>query len=139
VRNTSVAYLELAVLDSKLIVSVPVDRADAVGLRAVMSPEEIEALLAVVRAPSGPEVAQWSRRFKENRERLRTGDIFTHAAIARDLTRRLESKGLSQAERDMLREARRPIAVEVSLSLGIPIDEAEGMLHAVQVEGAAVA
>lgn len=121
----------LEIKDSNLTVGVPVENAEEIGLRTVFDEVQMQALFEVLRAPSREEDPQWSRRFKDNQERLRTGDIFVIAGLVRDLSRRLQSKGsMSHAEKDMLQYAKKPLATEIALSKGIGLQEAEEILDA---------
>jgi CarD family transcriptional regulator len=129
VKGTEIEYLKLEVHDTKLSVSVPVASADKVGIRAVLGAEEMKTLFDVLRSPTIDEEDKWSRRMKDNQEKLKVGDILTVAAVVRDLTRRNEDKGLSLAERDLLRHAQGPLVTEIALSLGIENDEAEAALQ----------
>ena len=124
-------YLVLEVHRSNLVISVPVNSSDVIGLRNVADASELSSLLDVLRAPTGHEESTWSRRFKENRERLSTGDLLITAEVVRDLTRRLASKGLSMGEKEMLRDARKPLIIEIGLSLGIGDEKAEQALDSV--------
>lgn len=121
-------YIVLEVRSSHLMVWVPLDQVDRIGLRPVLDPAGLDALFRVLRAPADQEDAQWSRRFKDNTEKLATGDPLVIAAVVRNLTLRESSDGLSQAERDMLRHARKPLLTEISLALGISEDDAGGRL-----------
>ncbi|WP_341392840.1 CarD family transcriptional regulator [Arthrobacter sp. G119Y2] len=114
----------LEVQASHLLVWVPVDQVERVGLRPVLDPAGLEALFQVLKAPAEQEDTQWSRRFKDNTERLATGDPLVIAAVVRNLMLRNAAAGLSQAERDMLRQARKPLLTEISLALGISEDDA---------------
>jgi CarD family transcriptional regulator len=129
VKGNEIEYLKLEVHDTKLSVSVPVASADKVGIRAVLGAEDMKALFDVLRAPTVDEEDKWSRRMKDNQEKLKVGDILTVAGVVRDLTRRNEDKGLSLAERDLLRHAQGPLVTEIALSLGIENDEAEAALQ----------
>src|SRR5690606_25036539 len=133
-QRKTVKYYDLEGIESNLHGSVPIERAADSGLRPILTRDEIDRVLEVLRAPSEPEVEPWSRRTKENRERLRTGDVYTHAALARDLSRRDQRKRLSFAERQMLREAWDPIAVEVAIALGMSLDDAEALLSSAAQE-----
>ncbi|MEV7647019.1 CarD family transcriptional regulator [Arthrobacter sp. NPDC089319] len=130
-QNAECRYVILEVKDSNLTVGVPVESAEEVGLRTVFDEAQMEALFEVLRAPSIEEDPQWSRRFKGNQERLRTGDIFVIAGLVRDLSRRLQAKGsMSHAEKDMLQYAKKPLVTEIALSKGIGLQEAEAILDA---------
>ncbi|MCC9197595.1 CarD family transcriptional regulator [Arthrobacter sp. zg-Y820] len=114
----------LEVQSSRLMVWVPVDQVERVGLRPVLDAAGLEALFRVLGAPADQEDTQWSRRFKDNTEKIATGDPLVIAAVVRNLMLRNAADGLSQAERDMLRQARRPLLTEISLALGISQDDA---------------
>jgi CarD family transcriptional regulator len=121
-------YLTLDVHANNLTVSVPIENAARIGLREILDAQQMESLLAVLSAPTGFEESQWSRRIKDNREKLKTGTMLTIAAIVRDLSRRESNKGLSPAEREMLRDASRPLVIEISLALKISAEEAQAVL-----------
>ncbi|MFT4470632.1 CarD family transcriptional regulator [Arthrobacter sulfonylureivorans] len=130
-QHAECRYVMLEIKDSNLTVGVPVENAEEIGLRTVFDEVQMQALFEVLRAPSREEDPQWSRRFKDNQERLRTGDIFVIAGLVRDLSRRLQSKGsMSHAEKDMLQYAKKPLATEIALSKGIGLQEAEEILDA---------
>lgn len=129
----------LEVQSSRLLVWVPVDRVDHVGLRPVLDRAGLDRLFAVLRAPADPEDPQWSRRYKENTEKLATGDPMVIAAVVRNLMLRDAARGLSQAEREMLRHARKPLLTEISLALSISEDDAGVRLDAVWPPSGAVA
>ena len=114
----------LEVQSSHLMVWVPVDQVDHVGLRPVLDRPGLDALFGTLRAPADEEDPQGSRRYKDNTEKLATGDPLVIAAVVRNLMLRNAAAGLSQAERDMLRQARRPLLTEISLALGISEDDA---------------
>lgn len=135
VKGNVIEYLKLEVHESKLSVSVPVSKADQVGIRAVLDSAKMDALFDVLRAPTVDEEEKWSRRMKDNQEKIKVGDIFTIAGVVRDLSRRNDDKGLSLAERDLLRHAQGPLVTEIALSLDIAFDAAEAALHAALAEG----
>ncbi|MEB7504899.1 CarD family transcriptional regulator [Arthrobacter koreensis] len=131
VRGEDMEYLVLEVQANKLEVWVPLAKAAEVGLRPVLDGAQLEKLMEVLKAGADAEETQWSRRFKENTELLASGSITDVARVVRNLTLRSLDKGLSHAERDMLRHARRPLLTEISLSLGVSEDEASAVLDAV--------
>ncbi|WP_255769104.1 CarD family transcriptional regulator [Pseudarthrobacter sulfonivorans] len=130
VRATESRYLMLEIRDKNLVVGVPVENADTVGLRTVFNQAEIDRLFEVMREPTGPEEPQWSRRIKDAQEKLRSGDIFAVARVVRNLIRRSERDHLSPVEKSMLKYAKQPLVTEVSLALGLGTDEAEALIDA---------
>lgn len=120
----------LEVRSSHLMVWVPLDQVERVGLRPVLDRAGLDLLFRVLQAPADKEDVQWSRRFKDNTERLASGDPLVIAAVVRNLMLRDAGDGLSQAERDMLRHARKPLMTEISLALGISEADAAERLDA---------
>lgn len=121
----------LEVQSSHLMVWVPLDQVERVGLRPVLDQPGLDNLFSVLRGTADEEDQQWSRRFKDNTEKLATGDPMVIAAVVRNLMLRSNSQGLSQAEREMLRHARQPLLTEVSLALDISEQAASDMIDAV--------
>lgn len=128
VAKATVSYLELKIHSSDLTISIPASKAEEIGLREVYTANEISELLDVLRAATEHEEETWSRRFKDNQEKLRQGDLLVTAAVVRDLSRRDSERGLSSGEKQMLRTARQPILAELGLGLSISEEEAEKVL-----------
>ncbi len=123
-------YVDLAVRRTNLTVSIPLDMAEEIGVRPLFGLAGVARLLKVLQAPSRAWERQWSRRMKENQERLRHGDLFETAAVVRDLARRDQENPLSTAERELLRTASRPILGELVESLEITDEAAEALVTA---------
>ena len=83
----------IRVLASDMTVMVRADRADEAGIRRVIGPAEVEALLAVLRGDDIVIPGNWNRRFKHNREKMRSGDVLELAEVIRNLANR----GVGQA------------------------------------------
>lgn len=128
VAKKSVSYLELKIHSSDLTISIPASKAEELGLRDVYTTSELSELFDVLHAPTEHEEETWSRRFKDNQEKLRQGELLVAAAVVRDLTRRDRDRGLSSGEKQMLRAARQPILAELGLGLSISDEQAETML-----------
>lgn len=122
VRGVPVAYADLRVGD--LAVSVPVDRAEEIGIRSLADADALTELAEILTAPSGPAEHQWSRRIKAEREVLRTGDLQRITGLVRDLLRRHDASPLGTAEKDLLKQAASPLVAEVALSVGCDEDTA---------------
>ena len=90
----------------ELTLSVPVDKADDVGMRPPIGSEEVEDLFELLGKKDIREPANWSRRFKNHQEKLKSGDVYQVAEVVRNLALREKGKGLSTAEKSMLERAR---------------------------------
>ena len=109
-------YLELRVSQSDLIIKVPSENLDLVGVRDVVDKKGLEKVFAVLREPYIEEPTNWSRRFKANVEKLASGDVIRVAEVVRDLSRRDTDKGLSAGEKRMLHKARQILGSELALA-----------------------
>ena len=67
-------YLTIQILHNDMTVMVPADGVEEAGIRGVIGPEEIELVLAVLRGEETIVPGNWNRRFKHNREKMRSGD-----------------------------------------------------------------
>ncbi len=115
-RGVPTTYVCLDVQESNLSVQVPVSSLAEVGIRELADGDELARLVEILRAPTSSQSTNWSRRFKEDMDRARTGDLFIIAALVRDLTRRQHSNGLSLGERDLLNDVRKPLLTEIRLT-----------------------
>lgn len=67
----------------------------------------------------------WNHRYRENMERLKSGDLLEVAKVAKGLMLRDARRGLSTGERKMLRSARQILISEIGLAQSISYQEAE--------------
>ncbi len=116
-------YLVLRLAYGDLVLSVPSDNTEEVGLRDVINDEEVEEVFAVLRKKEARMPTNWSRRFKNHVEKLKSGDIYQVAEVVRNLSLREKDKGLSAGEKRMLGKARQILVSE--LTFAIDVDEAE--------------
>ena len=117
-------YFVLQLADAGLVVRVPVDKAEEVGLRGVVDDEEARDVLAVLAKKTKRTPENWSRRFKNHTEMLRSGDVYQTAEVVRNLSLRKAEAHLSEAEQRMLAQARRLLVSELHLALGVTEEEA---------------
>jgi CarD family transcriptional regulator len=123
-------YLVLRVVYGDLTVLVPTDSTDQVGLRPVVSKAQVRKVLKVLTEGETSSAANWSRRFKNNLEKLHSGDPFEVAEVLRNLSIRDRDKGLSAGEKRMVVKARQILVSELSYALGKTEEEAEAMIDA---------
>ncbi len=112
-------YLVLRMAHGEMTVSVPSDKADDVGVRWPISADEVEDLFEVLRKRDVHEPANWSRRFKNHQEKLKSGDVYQVAEIVRNLALRDRAKGLSAGEKSLFQKARSVLISELSFALDI--------------------
>jgi CarD family transcriptional regulator len=108
-------YLVLRLTYGDLTLMVPADSCAEVGIRKVVSKRESERVLDVLRTPEPKAAGNWSRRFKANYEKLRSGDIYQVAEVVRNLSCQDDDKGLSAGEKRMLTKAKQILLSEISV------------------------
>ena len=109
---------------------VPVENSDKVGVRAIICEDDIDEVLNVLGGESDKMSNNWNRRFRENTERLRTGDIYEVAGVVRNLVRSDRVKKLSTGEKKLLGNAKQILESELVLAGGLTLDEADKLVEA---------
>jgi CarD family transcriptional regulator len=121
-------YLVLRLSYGDLTVMVPVDSTDEVGLRDVIDDGEVEDVFEVLRKKEARMPTNWSRRFKNHAEKLKSGDVYEVAEVVRNLSLRNAEKGLSAGEKRMLAKARQILLSELIFAIDVSAEEAEAKL-----------
>ncbi|MEO0312855.1 MAG: hypothetical protein RL140_85 [Actinomycetota bacterium] len=101
---------------NQLIIQVPADNVETVGVRDVIDKKGVEQVFGVLRAEFIEEPTNWSRRYKANLEKLASGDVIKVSEVVRDLWRREQDRGLSAGEKRMLAKARQILVSELALA-----------------------
>ena len=128
-------YLVLRTVIGDMTLRVPMSKVDEVGVRPPVSPDELEDLVAVL-AKADPRVpSNWSRRFKNHQEKLKSGDVYQVAEVVRNLAARNRDASLSAAERTMYERARVNLISEIAPALKVTTDEAEVYLDEALAKG----
>jgi CarD family transcriptional regulator len=130
-------YLVLRLTYGDLTLMVPADSCEEVGIRSVVSKKEVEQVLDVLREPEGKAAGNWSRRFKANYEKLRSGDIYQVAEVVRNLATREKDKGLSAGEKRMLTKAKQILLSELAVAIKKDEAKAEELVEKVLAEAQA--
>jgi CarD family transcriptional regulator len=118
-------YLTIKILHNDMTVMVPTENAALAGLRRVIDEETVEKVLNVLRDDVSEMPKNWNRRFKHNRDKIKTGDIYELAEVVRNLALRENEKGLSSGEKQMYTRAKKILASELMYALDKDEDEAE--------------
>ena len=128
-------YLILKAVIGEMTLSVPVDKAEEVGVRPPVGADEIEDLVAVLSKPDPRVPSNWSRRFKNHQEKLKSGDVYQVAEVVRNLAARNHEGALSAAERTMYERARINLVSEIAPALKVSAEDAEAFLDDALAKG----
>src|SRR5438034_9859236 len=111
-----------------MTVTVPTENADAVGLRKVIDEQMVAKVMKALTGNGTQMPKNWNRRFKHNRDKMKTGDIFELAEVVRNLSLRDHEKGLSTGEKQMFVKAKKILASELMYAKQMDEDEAASWL-----------
>lgn len=121
-------YLILRTVINEMTLSVPVAKTDEVGVRMPVNADELEDLVSVLSKADPRVPSNWSRRFKNHQEKLKSGDVYQVAEVVRNLAARNRDAALSAAERTMYERARINLVSEIAPALKVSAEEAERFL-----------
>ena len=121
-------YLTIKILHNDMTVMVPTENAALAGLRRVIDEETVKKVECVLSDECSEMPKNWNRRFKHNRDKIKTGDIYELAEVVRNLALRENEKGLSSGEKQMYTRAKKILASELMYALDKDEDEAEAYL-----------
>jgi CarD family transcriptional regulator len=124
-------YLTIKILHNDMTVNVPCENAEKVGLRRVIDEATVEKVLKALQGSGTVMPKNWNRRFKHNRDKMKTGDIFELAEVVRNLSLRDHEKGLSTGEKQMFVKAKKILASELMYAKAMDEDEAASWLDEV--------
>ncbi len=122
-------YLTIQILYNEMTVEVPSDSADRAGLRKVIAEETVDEVISVLNDDGSSMPKNWNRRFKHNRDKIKTGDIFELAEVVRNLSIRELDKGLSTGEKQMFGRAKKILASELMYARDMGEEEATDFLE----------
>ena len=122
-------YFVLRMTHGDLMLKVPQDRAEEIGMRYPISKEDVEDVFEVLAKKDVREPTNWSRRFKNHQEKLKSGDVYQVAEVVRNLALRDADKGLSAGEKSMFVKARQVLVSELAFALNISEDTALDRLN----------
>ncbi len=121
-------YLTIKILHNDLTVKVPTEKAGEAGLRRVIDEDEIKKVISVLSDEVSDMPKNWNRRFKYNKEKIKTGNVFELAEVVRNLALREMEKGLSTGEKQMYTRAKKILASEFMYALDKDEEGAESYL-----------
>ena len=122
-------YLTIKILHNDMTVMVPTENAALAGLRRVIDEETVKKVLGVLQDECSEMPKNWNRRFKHNRDKIKTGDIYELAEVVRNLAIREAEKGLSTGEKQMFTRAKKILASELMYALEMNEEEVEAHLY----------
>lgn len=128
-RDEVLLYYKIYIDSSDMVVMVPVNKADELGIRQIVSAEEAEEALNLLSEDFEPITSDWKLRYQMNLDLLKKGTVKDIAAIVRCLYNRSKVKELPILERKLYDSAKRLLEDEISFALGKNPKDIEAAIH----------
>ena len=122
-------YYILKLPNRSMVVMIPTDNCEDIGVRPVVDQEQANRVLAAIPDIQVEMTANWNHRYRENMERMKSGDLLEVARVIKGLTIRDQKRGLSTGERKMLHSAKQILISELVLSKSVSYESAEAELN----------
>ena len=129
-RGAPMMYYKIYIEASDMIVMVPVNKAEELGIRPIVSSDEAAAALQSLSDEFEPITSDWKLRYQMNLDLLKKGTIADIAAIVRCLYNRSKVKELPILERKLYDQAKKLLEDEISIAMGVDVKEVESQIHA---------
>ena len=109
-------------------VMVPTAKAEDIGVRSVIDKSDANKVFKILGNDSTEMSMNWNKRYRDNMEKMKSGDICEVADVVRNLSFKQKEKGLSTGEKKMLLNARQILVSELVLAEHSSQDEVENLL-----------
>ena len=109
-------------------VMVPTAKAEEIGVRSIIDKSSAEKVFRVLESDETEMSMNWNKRYRDNMDKLKSGDIFEIADVVRNLSFKQKEKGLSTGEKKMLNNAKQILVSELVLTEHATQDEIEQMV-----------
>ena len=124
-------YYQLKLSVGNMVVMVPTDNTGEIGMRPVVSGAKAEELMTEMEGIQVDMTQNWNHRYRENLERLKSGDLLEVARVVKGLRQREGQRGLSNGERKMLHTAKQILISELVLAQSLPYETVESSIDTV--------
>ena len=122
-------YYILKLPNRSMVVMVPTENCEEIGVRPVVDQERADQVLAAIPDIQVEMTANWNHRYRENMERMKSGDLLEVARVIKGLTIRDQDRGLSTGERKMLHSAKQILISELVLSQDSSYEDIEARIN----------
>ena len=110
-------------------VMVPTAKAADVGVRDIIDSSTANNVFKILETNSTEMSASWNKRYRDNMDKIKSGDIYEVADVVRNLSFKQKEKGLSTGEKKMLLNAKQILVSELTLAENSKKEEIEEMVN----------
>ena len=118
-------YYLLKLSTGSMMVMIPTEHSDEIGVRPVVSGQEATHILSEMEDIQVDMTSNWNQRYRENMLRIKSGNLLEVAKVVKGLMYRETQKGLSTGERKMLHSAKQILISELVLSTSQSYEDVE--------------
>ena len=129
VNGVSREYYVLKLPVRSMLVMIPTDNCAEIGMRPIIDSNQADRILSLLPTIEVDFDQNWNRRYRENMERLKSGDLVEVARVIKGLTLRDSNRGLSTGERKMLHSAKEILISEIVLSQCVSYEDVEERIN----------
>ena len=109
-------------------VMIPIDKAEQVGVRNIIDKTSADKVFSLLSQDETEMDKNWNKRYRDNMDKLKSGDIYEIADVVRNLSFKQKEKGLSTGEKKMLVNAKQILVSELVLAEQSNKDEVEELV-----------
>ena len=124
-------YYLLKLSTGSMMVMIPTEHSDEIGVRPVVSGQEATHILSEMEDIQVDMTSDWNQRYRENMLRIKSGNLLEVAKVVKGLMYRETQKGLSTGERKMLHSAKQILISELVLAQSMPYEAVEERVNKV--------
>lgn len=121
-------YYVVELLNTKMRVMVPVEKAKEIGLRHIIQKKDVSKILKLLKEEYVEQDEDWKVRYQNNLNRVKSGSLTSVAEVCRNLYKRARDKELSIMERKLYESAYSLVINEVALAKGTDIENASNLI-----------
>ena len=109
-------------------VMVPTDKAEKIGVRNIIDKSSAEKVFEILEEDETEMSMNWNKRYRDNMDKMKSGDIYEVADVVRNLSFKQKEKGLSTGEKKMLINAKQILVSELVLAERSSYEEMENIV-----------
>lgn len=129
INGTEREYYVLKLPVGGMLVMIPVDSCEEIGVRPIVEPMEADSIIRSIPDIEINMTQNWNKRYRENMLKIKSGNLMEVAAVIKGLMLRDSDRGLSTGERKMLHSAKQILISELVLSKHASYEEIEESLN----------
>ena len=116
-------------MPSNVKVMIPTAKAEEVGVRNIIDKQSAEKVFTVLSQDETEMEKNWNKRYRDNMDKMKSGDIYEVADVVRNLSFKQKEKGLSTGEKKMLNNAKQILVSELVLAEHANQEEVEEQIE----------